>query len=77
MAGITFNIILIRVYKDRVRLTDSNADTGDANREKTLSGLRFPTAYSTTNGTTPGSQATHQTRSIGQIRTVMRGEIEN
>ena len=60
MAGITFNLILIRVYKDRLRLTDSNADTGDANRDKTLSGLRFGAAHSTTNHTTPESQATHQ-----------------
>ena len=60
MAGITFNIILIRVYKDRLRLTDSHADTGDANRDKTLSELRFPTAHSTTNGTMPESQASLQ-----------------
>jgi hypothetical protein len=57
MAGITFNIIIIRVYQDRLRLTDSNANTGDANRDKTLSGLRFRAAHSTTNGMMPESQA--------------------
>ena len=60
MAGITFNLILIRVYKDRLRLIDSNADTGDANGDKTLSGLRFGAAHSITNHTTHESQATHQ-----------------
>ena len=62
MAGITFNLILIRVYKDRLRMIDSNADTGDATRDKTLSELRFGAAHSssTTNHTTPESQAIHQ-----------------
>ena len=77
MAGITFNIILIRAYKGRLRKIDSNADAGDANGEKTLSGLRFPTAHSTTNSTRSGSQAAHRARSIAQNRTVVRGEIEN
>ena len=61
MAGITFNLILIRVYKDRLRLTHSNAGTGGANGVKPLSGLRFGAAHSTTtNDTTPESDATHQ-----------------
>ena len=62
MAGITFNLVLIRVYKDRLRMIDSNADTGDANRDKTLSDLRFGAAHSTstTNHTTPESKASHQ-----------------
>jgi hypothetical protein len=58
MAGITFNVILIRIYKDRLRLTDSYADTGVANGMKPLSGLRFRVAHSTTNRTTAESQAT-------------------
>jgi hypothetical protein len=45
IAGITFNIILIRVYRDRLRLTDSYADTS---------------TLFTTDLTTPESQATHQ-----------------
>jgi hypothetical protein len=65
MAGITFNIIIIRVYKDRLRSTDSNAGTGDAGRDKMLSGLRFHTAHSTTNGTIPESQANEE-NCVGQ-----------
>jgi hypothetical protein len=66
MASITFNIIIIRVYQDRLHLTDSNADTGDANRDKTLSGLRFRTAHSTANGTIPESQASRQGNKEGR-----------
>jgi hypothetical protein len=60
MGGITFNIIIIRVYQDRLRLTDSNADTGDAHRDKMLSGLRLRTAHSTTNGTVPENQVNEE-----------------
>ena len=60
MAGITFNTILIRIYRDRLRLADSHADTGDANRNETLSGLRFRTAHSATNHTMSESQVSHQ-----------------
>jgi hypothetical protein len=73
MAGITFNIILIRVYKDRLRPPEIHATTGDANRKKTLSGLRSRTAHSTTNRSTPESQATQQ----ANVEIVMRGEVEN
>ena len=60
MAGITFNLILIRVYKDRLRLTDSNADSGDADGNETLSELQFHTTNSTSNRTMPECQDTHQ-----------------
>jgi len=60
MAGITFDIILIRVCQDRLRLTDSYADTGDTNSNGTLSVLRFSTPCSTTNRTTPETQVTRQ-----------------
>jgi hypothetical protein len=62
MAGITFNIIVIRVYNDRSRLTDSNADSGYTGGDKPLSELRFPAAQSTTNGTMPESQASEAYR---------------
>ena len=61
MAGITFNIILIRVHQDRLRLTRSNASVGGANRDKKPPVLRFRTTDGTTNHMTPESQATHQT----------------
>jgi hypothetical protein len=77
MAGMTFNTILIRVYKDRLRLAESHADTGDANRMKSLSGLRFHTAQSTTNRTAPEGQATHQANEEHGVQMVMRGEIAN
>jgi hypothetical protein len=62
MAGITFNIIIIRVHQDRLRLTDSlsTADTGDANMDGALSALPFRSAHSTTNHTAAESQATDQ-----------------
>ena len=41
-------------------MMDSNADTGDANRDETMSELRFGAADSTTNHTMPESQASHQ-----------------
>jgi len=59
-AGITFNIILIRVYQDRLRLRDSYATAGAANGTKTLSGMRFHTAHSTINRTMIEMQFAHQ-----------------
>jgi hypothetical protein len=76
MAGITFNTILIRVHRDRLRLTDSYAESGDANRNKTLSGLRFHTGHSTANHTMSESQASHQANEES-VEMVMIGEIEN
>jgi hypothetical protein len=77
MAGITFNIILIRVYKDRLRLAESHADTGYPNGNKTLSGLRFGSAHSRANRTTLESQATHRANEEHCVEMVMREEIEN
>ena len=52
MAGITFNLILIRVNQDRARVTDTYLETGDAIKKKTmLSRLRFRTNHSTVTDT--------------------------
>ena len=53
MAGITFNLILIRVNQDRLRLTDSYADTGSV--------LQFHHSMTHHTGTTtPETQAADQ-----------------
>ena len=75
MAGITFNLILIRVYKDRLRLTARNADTGDTNRHKSPWGLRFSAAHSTTTPMTPESQAAHQVNEVHHDRADKGGDV--
>ena len=61
MAGITFNLILIRVNQDRLRFTDSYAGTVDAIKEGALSALQFHHSMANRTGTTAESWATHQT----------------
>ena len=41
MAGIAFNLILIRVYQSRVELQDSMADSGTVDEDRTLSVIQF------------------------------------
>ncbi|KIL56449.1 hypothetical protein M378DRAFT_522829 [Amanita muscaria Koide BX008] len=41
MAGISFNLILIRVYQSRVELQDSMADSRNLGGERTLSRMQF------------------------------------
>jgi len=51
VAGITFNLILIRVNQDRARVTDTYADTGDVNKKEPISRLRFQTNLTTQTST--------------------------
>ncbi|KIL61591.1 hypothetical protein M378DRAFT_129682 [Amanita muscaria Koide BX008] len=55
MAGISYNLILIRVYQSRVELRDTLADSRNVGGENTLSGMRFNNAQITASLEEPSS----------------------
>ncbi|KAM6499797.1 hypothetical protein JOM56_005305 [Amanita muscaria] len=57
MAGITFNLILIRVYNSRVESRDSLATSEDVYGERTMSGTQFDTQPTASLSEGPSSDA--------------------
>jgi len=70
IAGITFNLILIRVNQDRARVTDTYTEPGDANKRETTPRLRFHT-----NSTTQMSTclSTHLSNEFSEREDSIRG----
>ncbi|KAM6499921.1 hypothetical protein JOM56_005429 [Amanita muscaria] len=57
MAGISFNLILIRVHQSRVELRDSLADSRNVDGKRTLSGMQFNNPRIGTSSEGPPSNA--------------------
>jgi hypothetical protein len=73
MAGIAFNLILIRVYSQRANGVDSQADSRQANT-KPLSALQFRTPDgSALNGTSSIAEATQNAHTATDIVEEARG----